>query len=45
MRKLVREVIELHLPADELARLKKIESLERETCLNVAASWAYSETQ
>jgi hypothetical protein len=39
LRHLVRAAIERHMPSDELARLKRIESAERASILEFAAAW------
>ena len=39
LRAMVREVIEEHLPADELARLREIEAAERESMVEFVKGW------
>jgi hypothetical protein len=39
LRTMVREVIEEHLPADELARLREIEAAERESMVEFVKGW------
>jgi hypothetical protein len=36
---MVREVIELHLPSEELERLREIEAVERESMVEFVKGW------